>query len=237
MSLKNFILKNNTTIMTGLAVTGVVSSVIMAIDCGSKCNELINKEEQRLKRKINKKEQIQLCWKYMIPTGIMSASTIGCIIYSANVSNKKTAAVASLYSASQKTNDMMMNEIKKKLSPDEIKAMKKKVYSKQATNVPICNENFPDGDLIYDVMSDRYFRSTKNEIDAIVNNINKNVLQDMFVPLNDFHDMLGLDVLPNGNDVGWTVDNFLEVDYTAIISEQNTAAIVIDYMTYKDDAH
>lgn len=118
--------KNSPTILTGMAVAGLVSTTIMGIRATPKAMSLIDdavfdKYEETVGENrddisfadwmeqengydwkdrantLSKKEVIKLCWKVYIPTALMAGVSIACIIGSNRISLRRNAALASLY--------------------------------------------------------------------------------------------------------------------------------------------
>lgn len=117
--------KNSPTILAGLAVGGVITSVIFAVEETPKAMSVIDgrvweKYEEEVEdpdetsfgswlgvgedydwsdrlKKLSKKEIIQLTWKFYIPSASIGILTIACIIGSNTINYKRTAALASAY--------------------------------------------------------------------------------------------------------------------------------------------
>ena len=84
--------------------------------------------------------------------------------------------------------------------------------------------------LCYDSLSGRYFKSDIEQIKKAVNELNKTMLRDMYVSLNEFYDELDLAHTDMGDQIGWKVDNGLvEVDFSSQIAEDGTPCIVIRF--------
>lgn len=101
--------KNSPTILTGLSVAGLISTTILAVRATPKAMELI--QEERYQKAgttlplpdLTKKEIIQATYKCYIPAAVMGTVTIACIIGANNINLRRNAALASLYSISEKT--------------------------------------------------------------------------------------------------------------------------------------
>jgi hypothetical protein len=113
--LGKLITKNSPTILTGLSVAGLVSTVIMAVKATPKAmrildeariqNGMVELAEDNNSITINTgipvKDAIRLTWKCYIPTAIMGGLTIGCIIGSNSINLRRNAALAGLYSLTE----------------------------------------------------------------------------------------------------------------------------------------
>ena len=85
--------------------------------------------------------------------------------------------------------------------------------------------------LCYDTISGRYFTSDIEKINKIVNDINRDLRDKMYIPLNEFYYRLGLDGIKAGDLLGWNIEKgYLEVKFTSQLAEDGTPALVIDYI-------
>ena len=84
--------------------------------------------------------------------------------------------------------------------------------------------------ICYDVISGRYFKSDRDTISRIVNDLNRKMRDEMYVSLNDFYYELGLDSTKMGDDLGWNIDKgYIEIDFSSHLDANGTPCLVIDY--------
>ena len=68
--------------------------------------------------------------------------------------------------------------------------------------------------ICYDAISGRYFKSDRDTINRAVNELNRQMRDDMYVTLNEFYYALGLDGTKLGDDLGWSIGTpCLVIDY------------------------
>jgi len=88
-----------------------------------------------------------------------------------------------------------------------------------------------EGDvLFYDAYSGRYFKSTVNKIDRVVNELNYTLLREMCVSLNEFYAGIGLEGISLGDQLGWNEQRQIEVHYGAQVSDDGKAVVVVDFV-------
>ena len=58
--------------------------------------------------------------------------------------------------------------------------------------------------ICYDVLSGRYFKSDRDKITRVMNELNRQMRDEMYVTLNDFYYELGLDGTKMGDMLGWS---------------------------------
>lgn len=84
--------------------------------------------------------------------------------------------------------------------------------------------------LCFDDTSGRFFKSEIVEIEKAVIQLNKNLRNDMRIPLNDLYYALGIPEITLGEKYGWELDTdagTVEVDFSSKITENNTPCIVM----------
>ena len=86
--------------------------------------------------------------------------------------------------------------------------------------------------LCYDSISGRYFRSNIEKIRGVENAIERALLSDDYVSLNEFYDLLGLEHIDIGDDLGWRVDwnRSFEIELSSQLTKNGEPAIVLSYL-------
>ena len=84
--------------------------------------------------------------------------------------------------------------------------------------------------LCYDTISGRYFKSDIDRIKRAENAINKQLLDEMYVSLNDLYDELDLDHTKLGDELGWKIDDGLvELYFSSQLADDGTPCVVMDF--------
>lgn len=237
--------KNSPTILTVMGVGGLVGTTVMAVKATPKALSLIG-ENGPSKRfagglyldslELTKVEIVKLCWKEYIPTVIMGSLSISCIVGANSVNLKRNAALVSLYSvASTNLKDYqgkvveLMGEKKHAKVLDEV--AKKKIVDSPVSNNEVIFTNQGGETLCFDAFSGRYFRSDIDKIKKVENQLNKSLLEDDFVAVNDFYYELNLPNMKVGNSIGWHVDGgLIELRLSSQLTEKNEPCVVIDWV-------
>lgn len=236
--------KNSPTILTGLAVGGVLTTVIFAVQATPTALTLINDREQELTDMqpgvyhrpvlLTKVEVAKLTWKLYLPAASMGLATIACIIGANSINHKRNAALATVYGLTETA----FREYKEKVvetvgKNKEIKIRDEISADKVKSNPPGKNEVIFTGKgevLCYDSMSGRYFNSDIEQIRRVVNKINKEFMLDMWVSLNDFYYELGLATTKMGDQIGWDLDKgLIEISFSSQLTEDDKPCLVLNY--------
>ena len=87
--------------------------------------------------------------------------------------------------------------------------------------------------LCYDQLMDRYFHSDPESIRKAVNDLNYELINGpgMWVGLNEFYEKLGLDPAQIGEELGWTIDNRIDVSFSSMLSNNNIPCLVMRFST------
>ena len=86
--------------------------------------------------------------------------------------------------------------------------------------------------MCYDSLSGRYFKSDIEQIRRVVNELNRNLLSDMFLTVNELYYAIGLSGTKLGDMMGWDIDKgMLEIDFSAQLTEEGEPCLVLNYST------
>lgn len=239
MSVKNLVRtagksvnKNSPTILTGIGVAGIFSTVALSIKGTILAVKVIDDEEFFKKRKLESREKIELVWKLYIPTAASSVLTAAAIIGSNHISSRRNAALVSLYTVAEGA----LKEYQDKVA--EMFGEKKEAKVRDELAQDKLDENpikeiliYGKGEhLFFDALSGRYFRSDVESVRRVQNDFNELLFNDMFVPLNELYDMLGLEGTEMGRHSGWDVQNGkLDIQFSAKIATDGEPCIVLNY--------
>lgn len=249
---KNFgsmISKNSPAILTGLAVGGMVTTVIFAVKATPKAIRLLENatfglntpNSDNINDKLTKNgelkliEKVKIVWRPYLPAAISGVMTIACIIGANSISQRRTAAIATMYgiteAAFKEYKDKVVETIgngKEQKVRDEVAANKIKNNPASLQEVVVTGKgNY----LFYDGFCGRYFRNDIEFVRQALNELNHGFLSDMFVTLNDFYYAIGLKGTKLGEFAGWDLnkDGLIELTYSTQLSDEGEPCIVINY--------
>lgn len=230
-----FLEKNSPQILTGLGVAGVISTAVMTGRATVKACDIINAELKKRPKmstldpdrpgclktvypSVSWQECIKLTWKYYIPPFFMGATSIACILGAQSVNTKRNAALASLYSLTKSTLDDYQEKVKERFGEKKEELVRGDVAQKRMDAKPASGEHIIEtgrGEtLFFDSMSGRYFKHDMETIRRIINDLNHDLIGAMWVPLNDLYYAMGLEGIDLGEQVGWTVDELIDIKFT-----------------------
>lgn len=232
-SLGNTLDANSPAILTGVGVAGVLSTVALAIR-GTSSAVLVILEEEIERGGLTQREKLELVWKFYIPTAASSVLTIAAIIGANHISMRRNAALLSLYSVADQALKEYQDKVIETIGQKKEEKIRDEIAKDKLDNNPLeGREVILTGKgtcLFYDTLSGRYFRSDLETVRRIQNDFNELLFNDMFLPLNDLYDMLGLEDTEMGRSAGWDVQNGkLDIQFSAKIATDGEPCIVLSY--------
>jgi len=218
--MKGYLKRSSPAILTCLGSIGVVATSVLAVKATPKAVDIIRAREG-IDHEGNyygptKLEVVQSCWKCYIPAALVGLSTIACI-FGANVLNKRNqASLASAYALLSESYQQYRKAAKAVYGEDadsKIKAQMAKDTYVSADGYYVYSADMDlesERILCYDLFSKRYFTSTMAAVLNAQYHINRNLQLRGNVSINEFYEFLGIDKIENGDDIGWSIDEFIE---------------------------
>lgn len=203
MNAKLFFKRNASTILTCVGGIGVVATAVVAVKDTPKAMQIIEKKTEEKGEDLTTIEKIKVAGPVYIPAVAIGVSTLACI-FGANTLNKRTQA--SLMSAYALL-DSSYKEYKNKVEELYGEGASARVQGEVARDKYNSDDISRDDEklLFYDYFSERYFESTMEEVMQAEYDINRELHTKDYAYLNEFYDLLGLDHIKSGWDLGWSM--------------------------------
>lgn len=215
--------KNSPIILTGAAIGGVVLTGISAFRAGFKAHDFIEEkkndyimtasDDKDARRTVLKEEVIGLV-PYVAPPIIFGGLSITAMVASTKISSKRIAVLSAAYQMTEAAFIEYKDKVKELLGKSKDKKVRESIIQDKI------NETYPEavknnqiivvGDadvLCLDGLSGRYFKSTANAIDAANIALSKDILMEMFIPVNALYEKLNIPSIDLGEDFGWEIDD------------------------------
>lgn len=229
--------KHQPEILTGLGVAGFVMTTVTAVKATPKALEILAeiKEEHKndADKKAYSKDFVKKVVPLYIPSFVIGGLSIGCVICANSINTKRNAALAAAYAISESALTEYKDKVIETIGEKKEKVVKEAVAKGRVENVPLETKeviNTDSGDeLCLDYHSGRYFNSTIDKLRKAENKVNRRMLLDTYVSLNDFYNEIGLSGTKQGDLLGWNIDKgYLELQLDATIVDEKPC-IVLDY--------
>lgn len=228
--------KHAPAVLTGIGIGGMVTTTIMAVNATPKAIMLINERECEEKiEKLPKIEAVKTVWKCYLPAAVTGALSIACLVGATNVSARRNAALATAYSISESALKDYQAKALEVVGEKKEQAIRDAVAKDQIEKNPVSTTKediFTEkgGTLCYDSLSGRYFKSDIDAIRKAENNINRQMMNDNYVYLNEFYDELRLPHIDVGDMLGWHIDKgYIDLAFSSQLADDGTPCLVIEY--------
>jgi hypothetical protein len=234
---ERLIADNSTAVLTGVGVTGTVTTAVLTGRASFKAARIIDQEDDR-RRFANEyalefKDKTKLVWAQYIPATGVGTLTIASIILANRLSSKQAAAMAAAYGLSEKAFAEYREKVVEKLGQNKETAVRDEIAQDRVTANPSNTRELilaGVGEVLcYDHLTGRYFQSSVEEIKKAENSVNYEIVNHDSASLSKFYDEIGLPPTPYSDSVGWDIDNRCEVQFSTVMSVDDRPCISIDF--------
>lgn len=248
---KRFVKNNGSTILSVLAMAGVVTTTVLAVKATPKALELI-KEDSRKNHDgdpyaYTKKEAVASAWSCYIPTFVSAGATI-CCIASSSILNKKaqeslTGAyiflensfreyknkVKELYG--EEVHNAVIDAIVKEHASDDVYISAPRLFSNYSLDISDSKEKEKKR-LFYDTNLNKYFETSLARVLEAEYHVNRNYVLRGFVSANEWCDFLGLGHIDNGDVLSWSAYEselcWVDFDHRLTHLDDGTEVVIIE---------
>ena len=221
-------------ILTGIGIAGMITTTIMAVRATPKALILIKDKKDELGTdELTKVEIVKAAWTCYIPSAIVGTASVLCLIGASSTNFRRNAALATAYTLSESTLKEYQEKVVETIGEKKERDIREQVAKEKMVKNPVREVILTEkggNTICYDVISGRYFKSDRDTISRIVNDLNRRMRDEMYVSLNDFYYELGLDSTKMGDDLGWNIDKgYIEIDFSSHLDANGTPCLVMDY--------
>jgi hypothetical protein len=246
--LSHAINRNSPTILTGLGVAGLLSTIILTVKATINAQEILYQEGAFRAEKWSEQtgeiedvcpdfdieEKIRLVWKCYIPTILTGASTIVCMIGSTRISLRRNAALASLLSIAETTFREYQAKVVEEIGKGKSEKITDEISQDKLDRNPVDEKTVvltgKGNYLCYDSFSGRYFRSDIETLQKAANEFNQKLLREGWLSINEFYYEIGLESIDLGDEMGWIAErSLMAFKLSTKISTDGEPCLVIGY--------
>lgn len=235
LSLKTAIKKHSPEILTGIGITGMITTTVMAVRATPKALILIEERKEEIgAEKLEAMDMVKTTWACYIPAAITGTLSVACLIGASSVNARRNAALATAYTLSESALKDYQGKVIEMFGEKKNEAVKDAVAKDKVEKNPVVTREViiteKGNTLCYDAISGRYFKSDIEKIKKAACELNRQMLDDMYVSLNDFYYEIGLDSVKLGDELGWNVDSgYIDLSFSSQLASDGTPCLVIDY--------
>lgn len=235
LSLKTAIKKHSPEILTGIGIAGMITTTVMAVRATPKALILIEERKEEIgAEKLEAVDMVKTAWACYIPAAITGTLSVACLIGASSVNARRNAALATAYTLSESALKDYQGKVIEMFGEKKNEAVKDAVAKDKIEKNPVVTREViiteKGNTLCYDAISGRYFKSDIEKIKKAECELNRQMLDDMYVSLNDFYYEIGLDSVKLGDELGWNVDSgYIDLSFRSQLASDGTPCLVIDY--------
>ena len=155
--------KNSPAILTGIGITGMLTSTVLAVKATPKALKLLDQAENDKCDELTTVEKIKAAWKPYIPAVISGSVSIACLIGANSAHAKRNAALATAYKISESALTDYRSKVIETVGEKKEKTIREKVDKERLQRAPVSKNEVivtsNDNTLCFDAISGRYFTS------------------------------------------------------------------------------
>jgi len=227
-------------ILSGLAVTGVITTAVLAVRATPEALARIralqgvraDQDPENPPAPVTRTDKVRTCWTLYIPSALSAAGTIACIAGASRIGSRRNAVLVAGMALADRAFQEYRDEVKEVLGERKELSVREKIAQKQIEANPAGKQVIITGggeQLCYDTLTGRYFRSDIETIRRAENEINHAIIHDLYASQNDFCALIGLPDCVVGEELGWNVDHLLNLIFTSHLTEEGIPCLAIAY--------
>lgn len=237
--------RHSPVILTGFAIAGVVSTAILTARATTQANRRIldfESKDNGLWVKSTIKEKLQLTWPIYIPPVITGFATISCIVGAQSINVRRQAALMGAFTLTEGAFQEYKEQVAEALTKPQKEKIETAIAQKHVDENPPATELLMQADgkvLVLDRFTGRYFRSTQETIRGAQNDVNERLTSggEMYVSLNEFYVLLGLEQSVMGEVVGFNSNNLVDVNFNTAIAEGGVPCLTIMFRALPSEGY
>lgn len=221
-------------IYTGAGIGLSILTTVLVGKNTPKALELKKTIELEEDRDLMFKEKIEIFAKSYWPAILTGTFSIGLIICGQHVQYKRTAAATAAYLIAQDSLKNLTDKVTDEIGKDGITKIKDRIrhekFEKQVINEDEIIPTDLGDDLCYDAINGRFFKSSIEAIRKAESEMNKRLLKENFISINEFFMELDLPSTKFGDELGWDVglEGAVDIEVTCGKTPQEKLYYVID---------
>lgn len=200
---QKFLKRNSATILTCVGAAGVIATTVTAVKATPKALTLLENAKKEKGEGLTRFETVKIAGPAYIPSVVLGVSTLACIFGANMLNHRKQASLISAYALLDRTYKDYKGKVIE-LYGDEsshqiVAGIAKDKYEEEPYEIQ--NDN---NILYFDAYSGRYFETTPAKVSSAEYELNRTLMLEDGVYLNEWYLNLDLEPLEQGYDFGWS---------------------------------
>ena len=239
-ALARFIRQKSPELLAGIGVAGMLATVILAVKATPKTVCIIDKLKEERNEPPKKTEIVKETWKYYIPAAITGTMSIMCFAASFIANSKRSAALTAAYILSETARKEYVEKVIGTVGEKKEQEITNAIAADKIKEAPVTKQEViiteHGNTLCYDSLSGRYFRSDMEKLRKAENDLNRRMISENYISLNEFYYEIGLSHIEVGEWLGWSVGTTgsINLSFSSQIADDGTPCLVIYHKTPPD---
>lgn len=233
---QKFLKRNSATILTCVGAAGVIATTVTAVKATPKAVGLLDKAKEEKGEELTKLEVVKIAGPAYVPTVVLGVSTLACIFGANILSQRGQASLMSAYALVDGAYKDYRNKVDEIYGDEAGNQVKAEIAKDKYDENPI--KVVEEGKrLYYDYYSERYFEATPYQVQKAEYEVNKALIMDDGVYLNEWYFQLGLERLEHGDDFGWNTcanmdaywQTWIDFHHEKVVMDDGLECIIISF--------
>lgn len=252
MRLQKALKDNLPQILSGVAVVGVVGTVVLAVKATPEAIEKIElgKDEKEVaasvaedrsifvrgahEQTLTVQETIKATWRCYVPTAVCGVATVVCIVGSNTIGLRRNAALLAAYTLVDSSFREYKDKVVEVISAQKAQKIDEEIMDDHVKrDIPRSETIIVTGggdQLCYESLTGRPFKSNAEAIRRAAQDLDARILQgDYYASLNEWFQELGLDSTSLGELMGWNLECRIKVVLSAHKTDDDRPALAVGY--------
>ena len=238
-----FLVKNSPTILSGLAVTGLISTTVLAVKATPQALRELSAHKHACEQagvEMTQTSQFKVVYKLYLPALSVAVASISCIVFSNAIHIRRNVAISSAFTMVERAatayqekvievaGEKVHNDVKAAIAHDQVANTHPEVFEKTPVDLVVTGNG---NTLCFDGTTGRYFMSSIDALQKAENAINHDLVNGFgtWVELNEFYYKIGLPGVKFGDWLGWEPDKLVELEFTSTIAPNDEPCVVVDF--------
>ncbi len=227
--------KHSPEILTGIGIAGMITTAVMAVRATPKALMMLEeKKRERDAEKLTPVEAVKTAWLCYLPAAVIGGVSVFCLIGASSAHVRRNTALATAYALSESALKDYQGKVVEVIGEKKEQSVRDAVAKDKIDKNPVNGREIVmtgKGDtLCYDAISGRYFKSDIDKLKKAENELNRQMLDERYISLNDLYYEIGLSNTKMGDDLGWNIDEgLIKLRFSSHLAEDGTPCLVLDY--------
>lgn len=228
--------RNTPTILTAAGVTGTITTAYLAAKAGYKTAKRLEGEPPGWQDKELVKKKLLIVAPLYVPPTASAILTVSAIVFSGREHAKRVAAAVSAYTITERAFSEYKEHVIDEIGKHKEQTLRDDIVAKTIEANPHENKIIHIGEgkvLCCELYTKRYFMSDMETLRRAQNDVNEQIINDIYVSLDAFYDTIGLPHTSTSSEIGWDSNRLMELEFSTVLSEDGRPCLAFSYSYIK----